>query len=436
MSIVIQKVDTLYVDESSVIYIKLSATEKYKNLLLNIRRSGTIICSVSVPELNDGYYQQSFSLTSTQQDTIMGAMTNTNIMSADYGFTKNGTSVSNSVSGNIVVSAKISQPNFASFSVQETASAVSALDIGYNFIQGQSKIKVTCLGVSGRNQATISDYKAKAGEATATSQTSEITFTDTLNLSGRVPITARVTDSRGLCTERNSSLNVIPYNSVKLSGYSVSRDSTTPANIKLSLSGAFSSIKVNNTEKNELTVSYRYKPSQGGSYSEWTTIPDIVVDGEDFTYTDNCITELSASESYLFFIKASDKLTTVERMVYISGSIPTVSVRSGRVGINKNSPDSELDVEGKIMMNGYYVSGYIGALASSTDLNTLTQGGNYTTPNASTALHYPSASADLLEVVSFGASCIQRITDFTNGLLYIRKYSSGSWSEWKSISMT
>jgi len=85
-------------------------------------------------------------------------------------------------------------------------------------------------------------------------------------------------------------------------------------------------------------------------------------------------------------------------------------------------------------------------IATGTDLNNLTQPGDYIqrlTANAQTSLNYPVSLAGMLEVYNTDDSYMtwQRYTTYkatgtNNSRTFIRNYYSGSWSAWREYAFT
>ena len=117
-----------------------------------------------------------------------------------------------------------------------------------------------------------------------------------------------------------------------------------------------------------------------------------------------------------------------------------MAYRSQKVGINNVDPQSALDVIGEIMMNGFNVMGFVQELGNTEDLDDILDNGIFTqslNANASTDRHYPVAKAGYLEVLGNPQGYkLHRYTTVDCSGMYIRYKYQGSWSSWKSITLS
>lgn len=83
------------------------------------------------------------------------------------------------------------------------------------------------------------------------------------------------------------------------------------------------------------------------------------------------------------------------------------------------------------MMNGYNVQGYIGAVASGSDLNNMLVSGIYYVPLDNTIVNRPQTNAvavlEVIEVTS--AFLLQRFT-CVDGKVYCRGKYNTTWHDW------
>jgi hypothetical protein len=166
----------------------------------------------------------------------------------------------------------------------------------------------------------------------------------------------------------------------------------------------------------------------------------VYSDSSGFSYDNDAWLTLSSEYAYNVQIEVSDKLSTYTVTLYVNKGQPLVSFRAEKVGINTNNPQSALDVNGNIRMNGYGVMGFVAALDSETDLNAYTDYGVWTqtlNASASTDRHYPVTKAGYLEVFTNPSGYVlQRYTAYDCTGVYIRYEYNGSWSAWKTITLS
>lgn len=411
---------------------------------LVISKSGTdLLTFTGITGLN-GANTRSILLTTAQRNVLMAAMPTEAQATVTYTLhtynSSNEEIGSGSTATGTVVITAASAPTFTSFTVRDySSSTVPVTGSSAVLIQNQSSARISCSAATASSGTSISKYRATIGEKTVESSTTTINF-GTIGDSGEVSIVVEAIDGRGFSTAVTQTLNIIPYQSVSIESWSVSRQNNVEATINMSFAGQFSSIMVNGVEKNSLvSVSYRYKVSTSATYGSSTALTGTTVTGTSFEYSGSPLT-LSASNAYHIELTVSDALTSSVVVVYVNKGRPLVAFRSERVGINTNDPQAALDVDGDIHMNGYPVFGFRATLDDATDLNNVDSQGVYAQPQsgyASTSLNYPAAKAGILEVVTEPSGhVLQRYTTYDLSGFYIRYRFLGSWRAWKTITMT
>ena len=411
---------------------------------LVISKGGTdLLTFTGITGLN-GANTRSILLTTAQRNVLMAAMPTEAQATVTYTLhtynSSNEEIGSGSTATGTVVITAASAPTFTSFTVRDySSSTVPVTGSSAVLIQNQSSARISCSAATASSGTSISKYRATIGEKTVESSTTTINF-GTISDSGEVSIIVEAIDRRGFSTAVTQTLNIIPYQSVSIESWSVSRQNNVEATINMSFAGQFSSIMVNGVEKNSLvSVSYRYKVSTSATYGSSTALTGTTVTGTSFDYSGSPLS-LSASNAYHIELTVSDALTSSVVVVYVNKGRPLVAFRSEMVGINTNTPQAALDVDGDIHMNGYPVFGFRATLDDTTNLNDVASQGVYAQPQsgyASTSLNYPAAKAGILEVITEPSGHIlQRYTTYDLSGFYVRYRFLGTWRTWKSITMS
>lgn len=339
-------------------------------------------------------------------------------------------------------------PTFTNFTYADTNSTTTAIT-GNNqiLIKGYSNLVVTATAATPHGTGvTITSYSAVFGENSGQSTTRSINL-GTVKRAGTANITTTATDSNGLTASVSKSATSLNYEKLSMSGLTVSRSQTATDNhVYATVSGKFYSLVVSNTEKNALqTLTYQYRRSDSLTWSNAADIlSSAVVSGTEdgwklFSVTNVQLAELSRDYSWYIRITATDKLSTYTIDGSILGDVPLMSYRAGKVGINNKNPNAALDVIGNIEMNGFNVQGFVRALGSGDDLNTILATGIYTAdPNGSySGLNYPTTDKGVLEVIPETGGYVQRFTKVpVDGKVWIRHYttSTTSFGNWFQLS--
>ena len=339
-------------------------------------------------------------------------------------------------------------PTFTNFTYADTNSTTTAIT-GNNqiLIKGYSNLVVTATAATPHGTGvTIASYSAVFGENSGQSTTRSINL-GTVKSAGTANITTTATDSNGLTASVSKSATSLNYEKLSMSGLTISRSQTASDNhVYASVSGKFYSLVVSNTEKNALqTLTYQYRRSDSLTWSNAADIlSSAVVYGTEnnwklFSITNVQLAELSRDYSWYIRITATDKLATYTIDGSILGDVPLMSYRAGKVGINNKNPNAALDVIGNIEMNGFNVQGFVRALGSGDDLDTILATGIYTAdPNGSySGLNYPTTDKGVLEVIPETGGYVQRFTKVpVDGKVWIRHYttSTTSFGNWFQLS--
>lgn len=428
---------------SPVIRLNWSMDNSSYTHTLSIKKGTTVILTITGLTGTTSKNGKTINLTSEQRAALLEAMPDSKQMTVTYALTTySGSAQVGSVSE---VSAKLktsdlSKPVFTDFSYFDYNTAtVQITGDSQKLIRSKSLLRVDCTTAAGLNGASITGYRAKVGEKKINSNSDVILF-GTVSYVGELTLTVTAIDSRGYETSVSVPVTVYNYEDISVDSYSVKRENNSGSTVQVHIAGHISSVIVGGTEKNSFeSAEYRYKISSSDTWSSFEDITnDIVTDGTDFTFDEDSWLTLSSGNAYDIQFRFSDKLSTHTLTIYLAQGQPLVSFRSAKVGINTNDPQSALDVNGNIRMNGYNVLGYVGQVDNNTDFDTVTDTGiYYSSVSNNSSNHAPVGNAGLLEVIQFSLDkWVQRYTVISGATVYIRTKYTGSWGAWQSVNLT
>lgn len=358
---------------------------------------------------------------------IVAAIPNTT--GAGYGYDIIG-SVEHSVT--LRTSAEDSSPTFPGFTYSDSNSATVAITGDDQLlVQLQSTLRVICSAATAKNGASISRYTAKINGVEKSAASTTINF-GTVSGSGSLMLLVTATDSRGYTASVTKTITVLSYQQISFDTYAIRRENNVGSTTQLLFTGSVSPVIINDNARNALqSVQYRYKTASG-TYGDWTDLSGVTSGTYGFSFSDDAWLVLSENNAYTVQIKAADKLTTATITLTLPSAKPLVSFRAEKVGINTNNPQSTLDVNGNIHMNGFGILGYLGELDDNQNLDDCTAAGIWSrvSANPSTSKNYPAAVKGWLEVIcSNDGWILQRYTTWV-GYVYIRGNNSVSWTSW------
>ena len=278
-------------------------------------------------------------------------------------------------------------------------------------------------------------YRATIGDKTVESESSQIDF-GTCNVGGSTTVYVTAIDARGMSAQTSAAINIIPYRDINFTDWSGARQNGADATIDFIFGGTRYAIDVNGVDKNAvITASYRYKITSASSWSDSTSLGNLPVSGNSYSY----VGTLTLDERYAYYVEitVSDALSTSVLVMYVNKGRPLVALREERVGILTNTPQSALDVDGVIRMNGQNVMGVMhNSLDGDMDLNNIVAAGLYfnNAVASTTTNHYPADGLyGLLEVFdNLGMVVMQRYTERVSGTMYVRTRVVGNWTAWTS----
>jgi len=245
-------------------------------------------------------------------------------------------------------------PTFTTITHSEYVSNVNTI-VG-KYVQGLSRLSLAITGAAGAYSSTIKSYQITFEGVNYNTQSA---VTNIIKGSGNLVVTGKITDSRGRTASKNVTVNVLPYASPKITGFSLQRcnaDGTPDVMgeyVKVTRTGSVSSL-VNGTEKNTLT--YRIK-SKARSDSTWTTKKEQTISGISLTGND-IIGGCLATTSYDFRLEITDKFkTSVAINTLPTAEVPMSWSKTG-IGVGKIWEQGALDVGGDVYINNA-LAGYV-----------------------------------------------------------------------------
>lgn len=203
-------------------------------------------------------------------------------------------------------------PSFSSFNVKDNNSSVVAVT-GNNqvFVKSKSTLYVmipSANKMTTQKSATPSSYSLSCdtlNQSTNYSTNDVNVSMGTLANSGTLRVNVRAYDSRSNSALAYKDITVYDYTKPTIN-LSAKRLNDFENQTTLSISGTYTRLTINNTDKNTITnVKYRYRET-GGTWSSWTNINTTVVSGK-FTCSD-VILSLDNTKSFEFEIQVTDKL--------------------------------------------------------------------------------------------------------------------------------
>lgn len=434
---VLNSVSTLTVDASSPSFnINWTVYDKNYTHSLAIKNGSNTILTITGLTGSAGTNNKTISLTSSQRTTVLNAMSAIQSFSATYVLTTySGSTQIGSTSfttGTIQTTASVSKPTFTNFTYADTNTTTKNVTGSASlFVQSKSYLQVNCTAATAKNGASIAKYRVTIGEKTVYSTATTISF-GAIPGAGSLSLIVTAIDSRGYETSVTKAITVIDYENITIDSYQIRRENNVEDTIQLKFSGSLSSVTVSGTAKNSfVSAQYRTKNVSSTSWSSYAAISGVESSTSGFSFDNDAWITLSSFNAYYVQITVSDKLSTNTVTLYINKGQPLVSFRAKKVGINTNDPQSALDVNGNIMMNGYNVQGYIGAVASGSDLNNMLVSGIYYVPLDNTIVNRPQTNAvAVLEVIEVTSSFLLQRFTCVDGKVYCRGKYNTTWHDW------
>lgn len=282
-----------------------------------------------------------FDLTDSERNTLRGLITSSNSLNVRFTICcMNGSSELSSSYLDRVMTITNGNPTFSTFTYKDTNTTVTAIT-GNNqvLVKGLSTLQATISASNkmvANKKATAKNYIATIDDInkSADYSTSDITLDlGSVSTSGTKRLNIRAYDSRNNSTLVYKDIVVYDYDKPVINA-TLTRLNNFENQTTLKVSGTYSKLTINNTNKNVVsTIQYRYRETNG-TWSSWKTLTSTISDGK-FTCTD-VILSLDNTKSFEFQIQAIDKLqtTTNELSVDIGQAIFMIGSNTNACYIN------------------------------------------------------------------------------------------------------
>ena len=212
-------------------------------------------------------------------------------------------------------------PSFSNFNVKDNNSSVVAVT-GSNqvFVKGKSTLYVTIPSankMTTQKGATPSSYGLSCDtlSQTANYSTNDINVDmGTIANSGTLRVNVRAYDSRTNSALAYKDISVYDY-AKPVINVSATRLNNFENQTTIQISGTYTKLTINNTDKNTITnLKYRYRET-GGTWESWTNLSTTLSNGT-FTCND-VILSLDNTKSFEFEIQATDNLDSSTKSVNV-----------------------------------------------------------------------------------------------------------------------
>lgn len=343
--------------------------------------------------------------------------------------TKNGSTVVGTAT--VLMTAKVPAsvvPTISAVSVSEATTGIAAQFGAY--IQTKSKLAVA-ITAEGARGSTIKSYSTMLLGKTYTgaSWTSGI-----LAQSGSLSLVTTVTDSRGRTTQETTVVSVLAYTPPQIVAFHVARYDASgnpdPDGNRLWATYAYSVALLG--DKNTASMKIEYKRSTATSWSQLLTSTALSANT-----TAKPSTTFSTDYQYDLRIMVTDWFgaSATYGAILPSGAV-ILDIRADGKGLAffKTSTKEGVEIAGEL-------PGSAIALTTSADLDDLTKPGFYaiqsTTISATIANKpYTDNATASIKVEDTGGGTVRQVlqkSTKTDGAIYERGYSSGSWGDWSLV---
>lgn len=298
---------------------------------------------------NTGSY--TFELTESERQTLRSYLPNSNSGVIRYLiYSNNGQWVSYVDKTLTIVNAN---PTFENFTYQDTNNTVTNIT-GDNqiLVKGLSTLQAT-ISTSNKmeaiKQATPKNYVATIGTINQSinyDDENDIVFNlGTINSSGTQRLNIRAYDSRNNSTLVYKDITVYDY-AKPVINFTAERLNNFEAQTTLKIDGSFSSLVINNVEKNTVqSVQYRYKANDEQAWSNWTSATFTITNNK-FECSD-VIISLDNTKSFTLEVKVTDNLdyNTASTSIDVGKSIFFISSNEKQCYINDKRILTENDYD-------------------------------------------------------------------------------------------
>lgn len=349
------------IGQSITVYTNRASTSFTHTLQFWFPLGGSEIKVLEVTGVTDSYVFNTASIASTLYAQIPNA--NSGLFEVDCYTYSGGTPIGGNgwVQGTLNVTA--SNPTFTNFTYLDTNSTTTTITGNNQYlIQGYSTLRAVITSANKAvaiNSATMSKYTFNINGATveqAYATTDINKDIGVISASSNQTLTINAIDSRVNSTAVAKTVNMVAY-SAPVVNASATRLNNFDASTTLVVSGSFSLLNVNGTNKNTIGttgVQYRYR-QDGGTWGAWTPMTRTLGTGT-FTTTNVPLT-LANTSIFDFEIKATDVLATTTYSLTVGKGLPLfmISNNLNSVGVGKMpTVANTLEVAGNLVVDGNF----------------------------------------------------------------------------------
>ena len=284
--------------------------------------------SVAYRDINKEGDSYTFNLTSGERNTLLAATPNSNTLTV-YFMIKTvlgGATYTSSVAKTMsVISAN---PTISGVSYKDTNATTTAITLDdQNIVQGVSTVQfnfATLTALKGATLASISVTANGVGQIVSLSGTTISNKTvnfGVINSSMNVEATIVLTDSRGNTATETVEISMLEWK-LPTANITCNRKFNFYSETYLTINATYSSIDGHNT----LTIQYRYKEVDAGSYGAWITALSGITETINLDNTKEWNVQVEVSDSF--------GTTTYNLMVYLGAPILFIDKLKRSVSIN------------------------------------------------------------------------------------------------------
>lgn len=479
----LNSVATLQADATSaVVYLSMTVYNTSYTHTLTIKRGGTTVVTINnitVPQT--GNITKSVTLTSTQKNNLLSAMSDVAQFSATYVLQtfNNGSAVgSTTAMGLITVTESVSKPTLASgITYADTnASTVAVTGSNQKLIANLSTVAFYNVSGTAKNGASVSRYIITYDDGKG--QSVEFNSGGTINLGTYSPSPVRSTekfrvtvrDTRGFVSDpiTVNVATVYSFTPIIVSAYSAKRNTTDQTKLNISFSGTYDTLG-----NNAVSASYKYKPTSSSTYSADVALSPITTSGTSFSFALNGTGSFDGDTTYDFVLTVSDSIASRIFNITIPTATTLIAFRENAIGIGHVptgtkvvdiEPTWELIATGryKAVASQFLEDGVYGVDMNDSDItnvnaiythdqadaydegiNFLRQNGNWDRIYARNGVPYfmpdiptggPATSAET--ILTTGSIADYVTQSYTSGIWKCRVWASGLKELWGTMSFT
>lgn len=284
--------------------------------------------SVAYRDINKEGDSYTFNLTSGERNTLLAATPNSNTLTV-YFLIKTvlgGTTYTSSVAKTMsVISAN---PTISGVSYKDTNATTTAITLDdQNIVQGVSTVQFKFATLTALKGSTLASISVTANGVEQTASLSGTTISNktvnfgVINSSMNVEATIVLTDSRGNTATETVEISMLEWK-LPTANITCNRKFNFYSETYLTINATYSSVDGHNT----LTIQYRYKEVDAGSYGAWITALSGITETINLDNTKEWNVQVEVSDSF--------GTTTYNLMVYLGAPILFIDKLKRSVSIN------------------------------------------------------------------------------------------------------